>query len=73
MPDIIENVRLTRIPRGVMRYPAAIYDGSAPKKGSTIKLRLGNGTLYAGEVYDATEAEGQVLVEFVDGIHCIAE
>jgi predicted transcriptional regulator len=56
-----------------MRYPAAIYDGSAPKKGSTIKLRLGNGTLYAGEVYDATEAEGQVLVEFVDGIHCIAE
>jgi hypothetical protein len=64
----IKGARLIRIARGDVRYPAAIYKGEAPAKGSKIMLKMGNGSTYSGIVHDATEADGDVIVEFRDGL-----
>ena len=65
---LIKGARLIRIARGDQRYPAAIYKGEAPAKGSKIMLKMGNGSTYSGIVHDATEADGEVIVEFRDGL-----
>ena len=64
----IKGARLIRIARGDVRYPAAIYKGEAPANGSKIMLKMGNGSTYSGIVHDATEADGEVIVEFRDGL-----
>jgi len=64
----VTGARLIRIQRGDKRYPAAIYKGEAPSKGSKLTLKMSNGSTYAGIVHDATDADGEVLVEFRDGI-----
>ena len=64
----IKGARLIRLARGDHRYPAAIYKGEAPAKGSKIMLKMGNGSTYSGIVHDATEADGEVIVEFRDGL-----
>jgi hypothetical protein len=68
----ITGARLIRIPRGDQRFPAAIYKGEAPAKGSEIVLKMDNGTSYSGIVHDATDADGEVLVEFRDGLTPVA-
>lgn len=64
----IEGVSLTKMQRGAVKYPAALYSGEKPSKGDTLKFTLNNGVTYSGVVLDATEADGQVLVEFRDGL-----
>ena len=64
----IKGARLIRLARGDQRYPAAIYKGEAPAKGIKITLKMGNGSIYSGIVHDATEADGEVIVEFRDGL-----
>lgn len=48
--------------------PALIYRGPVPKVGTKLLATLDNGVTYAGIVADATEADGEVLVEFRDGL-----
>jgi len=67
--ELITGARLIRMPRGDQRYPAALYASTkAPAKGSKINLKMDNGTIYSGTVHDSTEADGEVLVEFRDGL-----
>ncbi|MBM2293745.1 hypothetical protein JQX09_17590 [Sulfitobacter pseudonitzschiae] len=65
---LIPGVSLTRIHHDGHSPPCALYDGTAPEKGDRISFKLANGVTYTGVVADATEADGNVLVEFVDGI-----
>ena len=67
-PTDIKGVTIVRMPRGAVDYPAAVYRGTAPAKGETLRFELDNGVTYAGKVHDVTEADGEVLAEFVDGI-----
>ena len=67
-PELIEGVTLTRIDYSGVSSPCALYDGAAPEKGERISFKLDNGITYSGIVADATEADGNVLVEFEDGI-----
>lgn len=64
----ITGAKLMHIPRGDVEYPAALYSGTAPTKGSKITLKMDNGATYSGIVHDATEVDGEVLVEFRDGL-----
>lgn len=65
---LIEGVTLTRIREDGHSSPCALYDGTAPEKGERISFKLANDVIYTGVVADATEADGNVLVEFVNGI-----
>ena len=68
-PELIAGVKLTRVGPGTgVSTPAALYDGKAPKVGQRLHFKLANGVTYTGIVADATEADGNVLVEFKDGI-----
>jgi hypothetical protein len=48
--------------------PAMLYKGAKPKAGDVLQFAMSNGVTYSGTVADATEADGGVLVEFVDGL-----
>jgi len=62
------KAKLTRIPRDGMRYPAAVIKGGdAPAKGSKLLIDVG-GAIYAGVVFDSTEVDGDVIVEFRNGL-----
>ena len=44
-------------------FPAVTIKGEAPRKGSTIRVKLENGVTYSGKVYGSSEADGGVRVE----------
>jgi len=48
--------------------PAMLYKGDVPEKGAVMQFAMPNGIIYSGTVADATEAGGEVLVEFTNGI-----
>lgn len=64
----VETPRLIRMSRGDKSYPAIIFRGDKPEKGDVLAVPLENGITYIGTVYDATEADGEVLVEFRNGL-----
>jgi len=73
MPQKIEEpitgARIIAMPTGTGSTPALIYKGSdIPKAGTKLLAKMDNGTTYSGIVADATEADGEVLVEFRDGL-----
>ena len=53
-------------PTGTM--PAMLYNGKKPKIGDVMQFAMPNGVTYSGTVAEATEADGEVLVEFTNGI-----
>ena len=61
------KARLLRIPRDGKRYPAARFKGDPPAKGTKLKIDVG-GTVYSGIIHDATEVDGEVVVEFRNGL-----
>lgn len=65
-PIPLEGVKLIRMPleENKVSHPAALFKGSAPKAGSTVQFTLDNGVTYRGEVADAVDANGEVMVEF---------
>jgi hypothetical protein len=65
---LITDAQVVAMPTPTGSTPAIVYRGIEPKKGSVIKFTLGNGVTYTGTVADATNADGEVLVEFTDGI-----
>jgi len=67
-PELTKGVTLTRIKTDGVSAPCALFDGEAPRKGERLTFKLKNGVTYTGLVADATEADGNVLVEFKDGI-----
>lgn len=72
-PNEIKGARIVRINNDGVSAPCIVYDGEEPAKGSTIKFELDNGVTYSGKVADVTSADGNVLVEFKDGIVPVPE
>lgn len=66
--SVIDDVQIVRTKQDGISPPCALYKGTAPDVGATIKFRLDNGVVYSGVVAEVTDAAGEVLVEFKDGI-----
>lgn len=64
----ITGARIVTMPTKSGSTPAMIYKGDAPKIGDALQFAMPNGVTYSGTVADATEAEGEVLVEFTSGL-----
>ena len=65
----IIGARIVTMPTPTGTTPAMIYRGDVvPEKGDVLQFIMSNGVTYSGTVADATNADGEVLVEFTDGI-----
>ena len=64
----ITGARIVTMPTPTGTTPAMIYNGEAPEKGAVMQFLMPNGVTYSGTVAGATEADGEVLVEFTNGI-----
>ena len=64
----ITGARIVTMPTPTGTTPAMIYNGDVPEKGDVLQFAMSNGVTYSGTVADATEAGGEVLVEFTNGI-----
>jgi len=64
----ITGARIVTMPTKTGTTPAMIYKGKTPKAGDVLQFTMSNGVTYSGTVADATEADGEVLVEFTNGI-----
>jgi len=64
----ITGARIVTMPTKTGTTPAMIYKGKTPKAGDVLHFAMPNGVTYSGTVADATDADGEVLVEFTDGI-----
>ena len=64
----ITGARIFTMPTPTGTTPAMIYNGDVPEKGDVLQFAMSNGVTYSGTVADATEAGGEVLVEFTNGI-----
>lgn len=68
-PTLIVGAKIVRLGRGDGHSPPCLlYDGAAPYKGEQVTFTLDNGVKYTGSVADAVEVDGNVFVEFKDGI-----
>jgi hypothetical protein len=64
----ITGARIVTMPTPTGTTPAMIYSGDVPEKGDVLQFAMSNGVTYSGTVADATEAGGEVLVEFTSGL-----
>ena len=64
----ITGAKIVTMPTKTGSTPAMIYKGDVPENGSVMKFTMPNGVTYSGTVADVTEADGEVLVEFKNGI-----
>jgi len=64
----ITGARIFTMPTPTGTTPAMIYNGDVPEKGGVLQFAMSNGVTYSGTVANATEADGEVLVEFTDGL-----
>jgi len=64
----ITGAYIVTMPTPTGTTPAMIYNGDVPENGDVLHFAMPNGVTYSGTVADATEAGGEVLVEFTNGI-----
>ena len=64
----ITGARIVTMPTPTGTTPAMIYNGDVPEKGDVLQFAMSNDVTYSGTVADATEAGGEVLVEFTSGL-----
>jgi len=64
----ITGARIVTMPTPTGTTPAMIYKGKTPKGGDVLHFAMPNGVTYSGTVADATEADGEVFVEFTSGL-----
>ena len=64
----ITGARIFTMPTPTGTTPAMIYNGDVPEKGGVLQFAMSNGVTYSGTVANATEADGEVLVEFTSGL-----
>ena len=64
----ITGARIVTMPTPTGTTPAMLYNGKKPKIGDVMQFTMSNGVTYSGTVAEATEADGEVLVEFTNGI-----
>ncbi len=58
--------------RDGVHFPAVTIKGAAPRKGSTIRVKLENGVTYSAKVLGTSGADGGTLVE-TEGLTQVAE
>jgi len=66
--ETITGARIVVMPTKTGSTPAMIYKGELPEKGDVMKFRMPNGVTYSGKIADFIESNGEILVEFTDGI-----
>lgn len=60
---------IVRLTQDGVSHPMVLCEGyPKPDEGSAFSFILDNGVEYVGEVKETTASDGQMLVEFVDGI-----
>jgi len=64
----ITGARIVTMPTPTGTTPAMLYNGKKPKAGDVMQFAMPNGVAYSGTVADAIESDGEVLVEFTNGI-----
>lgn len=64
----ITGARIVTMPTPTGTTPAMICNGDVPEKGDVLQFAMSNGVTYSGTVADATEAGGEVLVEFTSSL-----
>jgi hypothetical protein len=64
----ITGARIVTMPTKTGTTPAMIYKGKTPKAGDVLQFAMSNGVTYSGTVANATEDDGEVLVEFTSGL-----
>jgi hypothetical protein len=58
--------------RDGVQYPSLLIQGEAPRKGSTLSVRLENGLTYSARVHGSSEADGGHLVE-TEGLEVVRD
>lgn len=66
----LEGVTLRRVEQGGASVPVAFFKGSAPDVGVRVSF-LVDGLSMVGTVKDAVETDGEVMVEFADGLSAV--
>lgn len=61
--DIRDATVASHTERDGQHYPALRLTGEAPRKGSSLRVRLDNGTVYSAKVHGSSETEDGLLVE----------
>lgn len=69
----VTGARIVTMPTPTGTTPAMTYKGKTPKAGDVLHFAMPNGVTYSGTVADATEADGEVLVEFTSGLVPVAK
>ena len=64
----ITGARIVTMQTPTGTTPAMFCIGDVPEKGDVLHFAMSNGVTYSGTVADATEASGEVLVEFTSGL-----
>ena len=64
----ITGARIVTMPTPTGTTPAMLYNGKKPKAGDVMQFTMSNSVTYSGTVAEATEADGEVLVEFTSGL-----
>jgi len=65
---LITGARIVTMPTPTGSTPAMLYRGRAPNAGDVLDFAMPNGVTYSGTVAEVTETDGEVLVEFTNGI-----
>lgn len=71
--DPIDATVATHIERDGVQYPALLIQGEAPRRGSTLTVRLVNGILYTAKVHAVTEGDGDGHLVETDGLVAVDE
>ena len=64
----IKGAKIVTMRKATGTYPALSYRGDVPKVGTKLRATLDNGVTYSGLVADVVEVDGELLVEFRDGL-----
>ena len=64
----ITGARIVTMPTPIGTTPAMIYNGKTPKIGDVMQFAMPNGIAYSGTVANASDSNGEILVEFTSGI-----
>ena len=68
LEKLITGARIVTMQFDGYSQPALAYKGTKPAKGTVLRARLNNGVIYTGTVAKAVEVDGELRVEFKDGL-----
>jgi hypothetical protein len=72
-PIEIKGGKIHPLTVGNITMPCLIFKGDEPEIDTFITFKIENGVTYTGVVKDTTKADGEVMVEFHDGIQPVSQ